>query len=73
MTRLLSTDKKQKNTSRYMHTFRKPNCKKLLIAKNFQAIRTLFFGNTKRKGGYNEFDEKKNIEAWSQPGAIKGD
>lgn len=55
-----------------MLTFRKPNSEKLLMAENFQAIRALFFGNTKRKGGYNEFDEKKYIEAWSQPGAITG-
>ena len=72
MTKLLSTDDEQRNASRYMLTFRKPNCEKLLMAENFQAIRTMFFGNTIRKGGYNKLDEKKYIEAWSQPGALTG-
>jgi len=30
------------------------------------------FGKTKRKGGYNELDEKEYIDAWSQPGALTG-
>ena len=72
MTRLLRTDDEQKNASKYMLTLRKPNSEKILMENNFQAIRELFFGEVKRKDGYNEFDEKKYIEAWSQPGALTG-
>ena len=42
------------------------------IENNFQAIRELFFGEVKRKENYNEIDERKYIEAWSQPGALTG-
>lgn len=72
MTRLLRTDDEQRKASSYMLTFKEPNCEKLLMAENFQKIRTMFFGKTKRKGGYNELDEEKYIEAWSQPGALTG-
>ena len=55
-----------------MLTFRKPNSEKLLMAKDFQALRVLVFGHSKKKEGFNEFDKGKYLEAWAQPGAIKG-
>jgi len=72
MTRLLSTDDEQRNASKYMLTLRKPNIEKSVMENNFQAIRELFFGEVKRKENYNEIDERKYIEAWSQPGALSG-
>jgi len=66
------TDEKQQRASSYMGLFAKPEAVEQLKKNNFQLLRLIIRGLVKRKGAVTEFDMERYIEAWSQPGAVRG-
>ena len=66
------TDEKQMRASSYMELFAKPEAVEQLSRNNYQLLRLVILGMVKRKDAVTEFDVERYIEAWSQPGAVRG-
>lgn len=68
----LSKDKKQRKSSGYMFQMLKPGGEQGFMRNDFQLLKFAVFGAVRNKQAFSEFDKKKYVEAWSQPGAILG-
>jgi pimeloyl-ACP methyl ester carboxylesterase len=66
------TDEKQQRASAYMELFAKPEAVDQLSRNNYQLLRLTILGLVKRKDAVTEYDLERYIEAWSQPGALRG-
>ena len=66
------TDEKQMRASSYMELFAKPEAVEQVSRNNYQLLRLVILGMVKRKDAVTEFDVERYIEAWSQPGAVRG-
>ena len=66
------TDEKQQRASSYMELFAKPEAVEQLRRNDYQLLRLTILGLVKRKDAVTEYDLERYIEAWSQPGALRG-
>jgi len=68
----LQTNKKQRKASYYIFEFLKPNGEQFLFEDDYKWLKWAVFSGKDRKKNFTAEDEKKYMEAWSQPGAITG-
>ncbi len=66
------TDEKQMRASSYMELFAKPEAVEQVSRNNFELLRLVILGFVKRKDAVTEYDIERYIEAWAQPGAVRG-
>ncbi|WP_242688723.1 alpha/beta hydrolase [Bacillus sp. Cs-700] len=69
--RELEENQGQREASRYMGYFQRPDSHEALLENNAERLRNMMTIPGKKKGYLTEEDEEKYIEAWMQPNAMK--
>lgn len=70
--RLMRESPAQQKAARYRLNFERDNAEQVLSAKNYAALVDLVLKDGLEYGYFTEEDRRAYIEAWSQPGALKG-
>src|SRR4029453_1903674 len=70
--RELKSNPAQQKASGYMLLFRGEQAESILSSNNYAALSNAVFKSSVKPSVFTEEDQRKYIEAWSQPGALTG-